>query len=177
MVAASPDRVGTSEPVAIRAQIADESFLDVNDATVSTTVISPTGVATDVGLDWSVRADGVYTGRFVPTETGVHTLATQVVRGRDTLRTTNGTLLVDDADADVTQAEQRVALLRRVAQETGGRYVPLAEAQRLADDVSYTEAGVVVRDTKDLWDMPAVFLLLALCLGAEWTWRRWRGLA
>ncbi len=176
-VAASPDRVGTSEPVSIRAQIADESFLDVNDASVSTTVISPTGVATDVSLDWSVRADGVYAGRFVPTETGVHTLATQVVRGRDTLRSTNGTLLVDDADADVTQAEQRVALLRRVAQETGGRYVPLADAARLEDDVSYTEAGVVVRDTKDLWDMPAVFLLLALCLGAEWTWRRWRGLA
>jgi hypothetical protein len=144
---------------------------------VTTTVISPAGVATDVALDWSVRADGVYAGRYVPTEAGVHSLSTQVVRGRDTVRSTSGTLLVDDADADVTQAEQRVALLRRIAQETGGRYVPLADAARLEDDVSYTEAGVVVRDTKDLWDMPAVFLLLALCLGAEWTWRRWRGLA
>ncbi len=176
-VTAAPDRLGTGEPVTLRAQVVDATYLDVNDASVITTVIPPSGDATDVVLDWSVRADGVYTGRFVPTETGVHTLATRVVRGRDTLHTTSGTLLVDDADADVTQAEQRVPLLRRVAQETGGRYVPLADAARLVDDVSYTEAGVVVRDTKDLWDMPAVFLLLALCLGAEWTWRRWRGLA
>ena len=140
-------------------------------------MIAPSGAATDVPLDWSVRADGVYTGRFVPTETGVHTLSTQVVRGRDTVRTTSGTLLVDDADADVTQAEQRVPLLRRVARETGGRYLPLADAASLADDVLYTESGVVVRETRDLWDMPAVFLLLALVLGAEWMWRRWRGLA
>lgn len=177
IVSASPDRLGTNEPVTLRAQVADASFLDVNDASIVTTVIAPSGTPTDVPLDWSVRADGVYTGRFVPTETGVHTLATQVVRGRDTTRTTAGTLLVDDADADVTQPEQREALLRRVAQETGGRYVPLADASRLLDDVQYTESGVVVREARDLWDMPAVFLLVALCLGAEWIWRRARGLA
>ncbi len=176
-VAATPDRLGTGEPVTLRAQVADDAFLDVNDASITTTVISPTGVAADVPLDWSVRADGVYTGRYVPTEPGVHTLSTQVVRGRDTTRTTTGTLLVDDADADVTQAEQREALLRRVAQETGGRYVPLADAARLLEDVQYTESGVVVREARDLWDMPAVFLLVALLLGAEWIWRRWRGLA
>ncbi len=176
-VAAAPDRMGSGEPVTLRAQVADENFLDVNDGDVTTTVLSPAGVATDVPLEWSVRADGVYTGRFVPAETGVHTMATQVVRGQDTTRTSAGTFLVDDADADVTQAEQRAPLLRRIAQETGGRYVPLADAARLVDDVQYTEAGVVVRESRDLWDMPVVFLLLALCLGAEWMWRRWRGLA
>ncbi len=176
-VTALPDRLGTGEPATLSAQVADASYLDINDGTVTTTVISPSGVATDVPLEWSVRADGVYAGRFVPSETGVHTLATQVVRGVDTLRSNTGTLLVDDADADVTQAEQRITLLRRMAQETGGRYVPLADAARLADDVQYTEAGVVVRESRDLWDMPAVFLLLALFLGAEWIWRRWSGLA
>jgi hypothetical protein len=34
-----------------------------------------------------------------------------------------------------------------------------------------------VREARDLWDMPAVFLLIALLLGAEWIWRRARGLA
>jgi len=176
-VAATPDRVGSNEPITLRAQVADGGFLDVNDATVRTTVIAPSGSPTDVTLDWSVRADGVYTGRFVPTETGVHTLATEVVRDRDTTRTTTGTLLVDDTDADVTQAEMREAVLRRIAQESGGRYVPLADAAQLLDDVQYTEAGVVVREARDLWDMPALFLLVALALGAEWIWRRWRGLA
>ena len=47
----------------------------------------------------------------------------------------------------------------------------------LADDAVFTDAGVTVREAKDLWDMPVVFLTLALLLGAEWGYRRWRGLA
>jgi hypothetical protein len=177
VVTAAPERAGSGEPVQLRAQVADGAFLDVNDATVRTTVIAPSGAPTDVPLDWSVRADGVYSGTFVPTEVGVHVLSSRVIRGRDTTRSVTGTLLVDDADADVTQPEQRAALLQRVAAETGGRYVPLADAARLVEDVQYTDSGVVVREARDLWDMPAVFLLIALTLGAEWIWRRWRGLA
>ena len=47
----------------------------------------------------------------------------------------------------------------------------------MADDAVYTNAGVTVREARDLWDMPAVFLTLALLLGFEWGYRRWRGLA
>ena len=43
--------------------------------------------------------------------------------------------------------------------------------------MKYSDAGVSVRDALDLWDMPIVFLLLALLLGAEWGIRRSRGLA
>jgi hypothetical protein len=86
-------------------------------------------------------------------------------------------LLVDDHGADMAQAELRAPLLRRVAAETGGRYYPLADAGRLPDDVVYSESGVTVRETRDLWDMPAVFLLLLALLGGEWSYRRWRGLA
>ena len=68
-------------------------------------------------------------------------------------------------------------LLRQVANETGGKYYPLAQASHLADDVNYTESGVTQRDAHDLWDMPIVFLLLVTLLGAEWFYRRRRGLA
>jgi len=43
--------------------------------------------------------------------------------------------------------------------------------------VVFTESGVTVRDSRDLWDMPIVFFLLVGLLGAEWSYRRWRGLA
>ena len=82
----------------------------------------------------------------------------------------------------MSQAEQRPAVLRRIANETGGRYYTLDDVAKLADDAMFTESGVTVREAKDLWDMPIVFLpivflLLALMLGAEWGYRRWRGLA
>ena len=41
-----------------------------------------------------------------------------------------------------------------------------------AGDVSYSEAGISVRNTKQLWDMPVVFLLLLGLPITEWLLRR-----
>jgi hypothetical protein len=40
-----------------------------------------------------------------------------------------------------------------------------------------TKRGVTVMQQMDLWDMPAVLLLLVVLLSAEWAYRRRRGLA
>lgn len=176
-IVAVPARVGPGEPVTLRAHVNDSSFVDVNNALVSARIVSPSGVASDVPLEWSLREDGSYTGKFIAEEAGVYSMVAEARRGRDTTRSVASSFLADDQGADVEQAELRSSLLRRVAQETGGRYYTLAEAKRLPDDVVYTEAGVTVRDAKDLWDMPIVFLLLACFLGVEWAYRRWRGLA
>jgi hypothetical protein len=151
--------------------------VDVNDAQVVAHVTAPSGRRLTVPLEWTLREDGSYAGRLVVEETGVYRLEAASRRGRDTTRSAPASLLVDDHGADVEQAELRAALLRRIATETDGRYYPIADAARLPDDVIYTASGVTVRDARDLWDMPAVFLLFVLVLGAEWAFRRTRGLA
>ena len=176
-VAAAPSRVGPGEPVTIQARVSDETFLDANDAVVIARIVTPTGRTIEQPLTWTMRGDGGYEGRFVAEETGMYRLEAEARRGRDTARAAPAALLVDDYGADVEQAELRAPLLRRIAAETGGRYYPLAEAGRLADDVLYTESGVTVRESRDLWDMPAVFLVLVLLLGGDWAYRRRRGLA
>ena len=176
-IAASPSRVAPGEPVSLRARVSTPFFTDVNDATVTVTVTSPTGTTQNVPLEWTLREDGTYAARFTPNDTGRYVLDAVATRGRDSVQTATSSLLVDERGADVAQAELRASLLRRIAEETGGRYYPLADAGKLAEDAVFTEAGVTVREAKDLWDMPAVFLLVALLLGAEWGYRRWRGLA
>ena len=42
----------------------------------------------------------------------------------------------------------------------------------LGKDISYSEAGITVRETRDLWDMPIVFLLLLMLRAGEWLLRR-----
>lgn len=176
-VAAAPSRVGPGEPVTIQARVTDETFLDANDATVTAHILTPSGRSIEQPLTWTMRGDGGYEGRFVAEETGMYRLEAEARRGRDTARAAPAALLVDDFGADVEQAELRSPLLRRIAGETGGRYYPLAEAGRLADDVLYTESGVTVRESRDLWDMPVVFLVLVVLLGGDWAYRRRRGLA
>lgn len=176
-VAAVPSRVAPGEPVTIRARVADAQFIDVNDASVTATVTAPSGRVSEVPLEWALTEDGVYTGRFIAEEAGVYRLSADARRGSDTVRAMPSSMLADDQGADVEQAELRAPLLRRLAQQTGGRYYPLEDAGRLADDVLYTESGVTVREVRDLWDMPAVFMLVAMLLAGEWALRRSRGLA
>jgi uncharacterized membrane protein len=176
-ITATPARVAPGEPVTLRAHVSNAFYTDVNNATVSVTVRGPNGTSTAVPLEWSLREDGSYSSSYTPQDSGRYELAADAKFGRDSVETASATLLVDDQGADLAQAERRTALLRRIADETGGRYYDLTDAQRLADDAVFTDAGVTVREAKDLWDMPAVFLTLALLLGAEWGYRRWRGLA
>ena len=176
-ISASPARVAPGEPVTLRARLADPFFADINDANVVAVVSTPTGNRITVPLEWSLREDGSYAGRFTATDSGRYEIAATARRGADSSYAAATTLLVDDRGADVAQAEQRPAVLRRIADETGGRYYPIDDVARLADDAMFTESGVTVRESKDLWDMPIVFLLLALLLGGEWAYRRWQGLA
>lgn len=176
-LSASPARVAPGEPITIRAHVSTPLYADINDATVTATVTSPSGQSTTVPLEWALRDDGSYSARFTPTDTGRFTIEAVAQRGKDSVQTAQTTLLVDERGADVAQAELRPALLERIADETGGRYYPLADAGKLADDAIYTNAGVTVREAKDLWDMPAVLLLLLVLLGGEWGYRRWRGLS
>lgn len=172
-----PARSGPGEPVTLRAHVTDSTFADVNDATVTAHVTTARGEVADVPLERALGEDGAYVGRYTVGDTGVYTLSAVARRGRDTTSSVGGALLVDDQGADVGQAEMRAPLLRRIARETGGRYYPVKESGRLADDVQYTEAGVTQRDAKDLWDMPIIFFVLIALMGSEWFYRRRMGLA
>lgn len=178
-IAAAPARVGPGEPVTLRARLADESWLDANDGAIVARVRTPSGQTVDVPLSWTMRGDGVYEGHYVAQEAGLYHIEAEARRGSDpTLtRAAPAALLADDYGADVEQPELRTPLLRRIADQTGGRYYPIAQAGRLAGDVGFTESGVTVTESRDLWDMPAVFLLLIGLLAGEWAYRRRRGLA
>ena len=71
----------------------------------------------------------------------------------------------------------RRQLLQRISDETGGKFYTPATMKTLPEDISMTKRGVTVMNQMDLWDMPAILVLLILLLGSEWAFRRHRGLA
>ncbi|MBK9549701.1 MAG: hypothetical protein IPO52_11530 [Gemmatimonadetes bacterium] len=157
--------------------MADETFGDVNDASVVVTVTPPIGEPYDVTLDRVPREEGTYLGRFTATDAGPYALATAARRFTDTTFAAPQILLADTLGVDMERAELRTPLLRQIADETGGRYYPLADAEKLVDDVQLTESGITVRDARDLWDAPIVFFALLALLVAEWGLRRRWGLS
>jgi len=87
--------------------------------------------------------------------------------GRDTL-----TFRREDGVAENFNAAQNKDLLTRLAADTGGSYYTPDNAKKLGDEISISSAGISGHDSLDIWDMPALFLLLILIRGAEWLLRR-----
>ncbi len=77
-----------------------------------------------------------------------------------------------DGVAESFHREQNRRLLERLSAQTGGEYWKPDDASRLARDIPYSEAGISFRQTKDLWNMPVVFLLILLLGCSEWLLRR-----
>ena len=66
--------------------------------------------------------------------------------------------------------------VRVEAEDTGGQVYTRESVSSLPEDITISGAGVTLVEEHDLWDMPAIFLLLVLLMGAEWGFRRVRGL-
>jgi uncharacterized membrane protein len=77
-----------------------------------------------------------------------------------------------DGVAENFHTEQNRALLERLAAQTGGQYWKPADLGKLAGSIPYSEAGVTIRETRELWDLPLVFLVLLLLRFSEWWLRR-----
>src|SRR5207237_8417274 len=73
-VTTTADRVEPGEPIKVAAEVLDQAYAEVNDATVTAHITSPSGRTTDVPIDWTVTKDGDYRTAFVPDEAGIYTV-------------------------------------------------------------------------------------------------------
>ena len=69
------------------------------------------------------------------------------------------------------------APLRRIAEETGGRFYTTETAAGLAEDVRYGGRGVTSVEERELWNMPVILFALVGLMCAEWGYRRAVGLS
>ena len=188
------DAAAINEPMTIRAEIEDARHLRVNGAEVTASVTGPDGVPRTVPLEWTVERDGEYEGRFIPEEPGLYEVrVTAAASGDDVpglvgegMASTgvagdsvfgNGYFRAGPQQLEQFGAGRRTDLLRRIAEETGGRSYTYEDASLLAEEIQYTESGDTLYEERPLWDMPILFLLLAGLLTAEWVYRRRRDLA
>jgi uncharacterized membrane protein len=171
------DRVEPGEPMKLTAEVVDPAFAEVNDARVIAQVTSPSGKTIEVPLEWTVSKDGEYRGSFVPDETGMYQVTGTAARGEKELGTQVMHARASAGDSEYFDAAMRSSLLRRVAEQTGGRFFTPATAAALPEAISYSGRGVTIVEERDLWDMPIILILLLALIGAEWAYRRTRGLA
>jgi hypothetical protein len=172
----SADRVEAGEPVTVIADVVDEAFVELNDARVLAKVTAPGGSIIDVPLQWTGERSGQYRGTFVAPEEGMYGTRVEAERGGKSLGAGTTNMRAAPGDAEYFDATMHAARLKRIADETSGKFTP-DTIGTLAEDPKYTGRGVTTVEERDLWHMPIVMMLLVALACAEWAYRRAVGLA
>jgi hypothetical protein len=184
LVADSPGPVTASTPARnlmdegrahLTAQVRDREFQPADDAHVTAHIIGPQGGNALLDLAPSQETPGLYQTDWTAEKPGAY-LAEVAAESRDGQPQELGrdvlTFQREDGIAENFHTGQNRQLLEQLSSETGGRYWRPSELKDLPRDISYSPAGISVRSTKELWDMPIVFLLLIGLLVVEWLLRR-----
>ena len=68
-------------------------------------------------------------------------------------------------------------LLRRLAEASGGQFLPVEQIGRLPQLIADTTDTRARSVEQSLWDSPYLFVLVVGCFGVEWAMRKRIGLA
>jgi uncharacterized membrane protein len=171
------DRVEPGEAVTIEASVVDPTFVELNDASVIAHVAQPGGGTANVPLTWTGDRDGQYRGTFVSTEAGSYEVTVDASRAGRQLGSGVTYLRAGPSDAEYFDATMHEPPLRRIADETGGKFYTPDNVAGMAEDVRYAGRGVTSVEERELWNMPIVLIALIGLVCAEWGYRRAVGLS
>ena len=187
LVSDTPGHVAASVPaqmlldngaVTLTAEVRDQQYNPAPDAKVEAHILGPSGVSALVEMTPVPDSPGQFQAAWSAPKTGAYLTEVTAQRadpntgtvkelGRDVL-----TFQRMDGVAENFHTEQNRDLLERLAAQTGGQYWKPADLGKLAGGIPFSEAGVTMRETKDLWNLPLVFLVLLLLRFSEWWLRR-----
>ena len=185
LVADSPGHVVSSIPsqvllddgrVALSAEVRGADFQPVVDARVEAHIVGPGGLAARIEMTPVPEMPGSFQAEWTAEKSGSYLTEVTAQRGSEQIGRDVLTFQRVDGVAENFHTEQNRDLLVRLAAQTGGRYWRAQDLSKLPEEISYSEAGVSTRETRELWNMPAVFLAILLLRFAEWLVRRRRGI-
>jgi uncharacterized membrane protein len=187
LVSDTPGHVAASMPaqmlldngaVTLTADVRDQQYNPAPDARVEAHILGPSGVSALVEMTpvpdnpgqfqatWTAPKPGAYLTEVTAQHNDPKSGAPREL-GRDVL-----TFQRMDGVAEHFHTEQNRELLERLATQTGGQYWKPADLGNLPAAIPFSEAGMTTRETKDLWNLPLIFLVLLLLRFTEWWLRR-----
>ena len=175
IAAMTPTVPGVTERISVT--VRNEDFAAVADAEVSLAMTAPNGEARLLTPALSSPQDGRYAVAARFDQPGVYRLDATATRAGVRIGAASRQVLVGGADLEMAQPRLNEAVLRRLAADTKGRYLPADRAGELPSLLHESRVDAGVPEQRDLWHNGWSFLVLVAVLGAEWLLRRRAGLA
>lgn len=156
----------------LSAMVHDAQFQPATNAHVTARLTGPSNANAVLDMVPSHDTPGLYTTSYTAPAAGPYLAEVTAIDagkelGRDAL-----TFQREDGVAEEFHTAANPGLLKQLANDTGGRAWSAADLKDLPRDISYSEAGISVRSTKELWNLPILFILLLALPLTEWLLRR-----
>jgi uncharacterized membrane protein len=171
------DRVEPGEPVTLIADVVDPAYVEVNDARVVAKVTDSKGTPVEVPMQWTGERNGEYRATFQAPDQGMYVAQVEATRAGKSLGTGTTEVRATPSDAEYFDATMHAPRLKRIAEETGGRFYTPETISGMPEDLRYTGRGVTTVEERELWHMPIVLFALLGLISAEWAYRRAVGMA
>ena len=166
---------GTTETLAVN--VRDAEFRPIGDAEVTVRVKDPGGQERSMSAALSDPGAGKYAAAVRFDQAGVYGLAADVKRGSQSLGSVSRQVLIGGADLEMAEPHLNEAVLRRIADTSGGKYVAAADATQIPDLVRQADTQSPPMEMRDVWDNGWTLAMIVALLAAEWLARRQAGLA
>ena len=146
------------------------------DAAVDATLTKPGGLVETIKLRHADPASGRFTAAIGSEQPGLYRVHADAKRGSTPLGSSDRWMYVGGADREFADPRLNEGFLRRVARNSGGRYVRAADASKLPGWLQSTTPQNAAPERRDLWHEPWAFAVIVLLLSTEWILRRRWGL-
>lgn len=166
-------KVGGQEMVKLQVRVRDAAFRPIDDATMKITVEQPGGKKVDLFAEPSLKDAGVFEAEFYPRDSGAYRVKAEVKDGKGESLGERQTGWVHSPLAEEFRSlTPDRALLDRMAADTGGKVLDLADLSALPKLLDNLNVPIKETLTDPLWHSPWVFALILGLLAGEWVIRR-----
>lgn len=169
-VSAEPE---PGETVVVEADARDRAFLPLQGANVEGTLTVPGGQTKPVALR---QGGGRYVGAVVPEAVGLYRVQVEARLEGVSVGSADRWFYVGGRDRELAEPRLNEGFLKRLAKDSGGKYVRAIEASSIAADIRSAVPPDSEPVRRDLWHEPWAFALIVGLLAAEWILRRTWGL-
>ena len=164
------------EPVVLEVTATDKQFQLTNNAKIRAIVVNEAGKRKEVKLEQVLGKDGLYTARFIPNQYGEYTVTATGTLAGENLGEQQTLFEVKASYAEFSNAELNAALLKTLAEGSGGKYYAMEEAAQLVNQIPLVESATSKITDVDIWHIPLIFGAVIALLGFEWFLRKRGGL-
>ena len=176
-VVVTPDKdvYQAGEDIGFSAQVYGSDYRLATDALVRVSVASGEAAAPVATIDLEAAGD-YYRGSVPHLPPGPYVLRATASLGGEDVGTAAGEFIVERFSLEDSETRRRSALLRRIADETGGGYYTPETLDGFPEDVPMAWTERTTKREFELWNSPWLLLGFVGLMAGEWALRRKQGL-